>query len=326
MFHRLGTFAAATVVASVVLAGCFGDEDPLGTRGRDAGGDTQDAPTASDEAGLVQGQVTDEELRPLAGAEVSLIDLADNVTTKTAADGTFHIRDVPPGAHVLAAQKIGYESVSLAVDVAAAETTFVEVTLKVLAIVVPYVEVIPYEGFDSCSYALFGFVGSAPDPCPLGMPENEFALNLTDSWRYFVAETVWLTQDSFWVSIQDEGEGCTTGNPCQGVEISGSPNRIEGAPQNPALAARYSLDGERMYEEGRQNLSVFVLYAGMLREEINTTAPGVCTTFWGQFGVAARLGCPLGVGYSTGIRFQHYHSIFHWEPPADPSTYSAIPA
>lgn len=154
---------------------------------------------------------------------------------------------------------------------------------------------------------------------------NSHDLNLTEDWAYFVVQIVWQSSESFWVSINTKGAGCTTGAPCPGVEISRSPLRVDGAPEDAAIAKRYALDGKKTYAEGKQGLSISTLYAGLLREEINSTAPAVCVAFWGQFGVASRLGCPLGFGYSTGIRFKQYVSIFHWERPLKPSEYSALP-
>lgn len=283
------------------------------------------APTSAapgEEPTGVRGRVLSDELAPIPGALVQV----DNLTpVTTAEDGAFVVLGLEPGEHRILVQAIGFNSVARKISVEQGRVTDVEVLLEPIPVRTPYVELLIRDGYDICSYAIFGFIGTAPNPCPLGTPNNAHDLSLPEGWAYFVVENVWGSSESFWVSINTPGAGCTTGAPCPGVEISRSPLRIDGAPEDAGIAARYALDGKKTYADGKQELRISTLYAGYLREEINSTAPAVCVAFWSQFGVAERLGCPVGFGYSTGIRFTQYASIFHWERPPKPAEYSGIP-
>lgn len=298
----------------VPLAGCVSEAG--------ASASTPEAPAAPESATGIRGTVMDDQLAPIAGAIVQ-VDDGTPVTTGTA--GEFLVTGLTPGDHRLQVQALGYVSVARSVSVSEGEFATVELVLQPVPVIEPYQELIVFDGYIICAYALFGFVGSAPSPCPLGQSKTTLYAKLNASWRYFVVEAVWQTSESIWISINTRGSGCTTGAPCPGVEIGRSPLRLDGAPGDEKIAARYALDGKRTYPEGTFDMAVSNLYAGLLREEINSTIPEVCVLFWSQFGVAKRLGCPLGVGYAVGIRFKEYLTVFHWERPADPVKFSAIP-
>ncbi len=280
--------------------------------------------TSNGETGEIRGTVLDGQLAPIVGAVVALDQLA--TTTLTGEAGNFSFQAVAPGDHKLIAQAIGYTSIARSVTVMAGEVVDVQLQLDALAIIEPYMELLIHDGYSICGIAAIVQVGQFPNDCPLGDPKTNIQFDLAESWVYLVTEVTWESQDSFWLSIQVTGHGCIVpGDPCPGVEIGRSPLRIDGAPADPNIAERYAIDGKTMFVPGPVNYTSSALYAGLLREELNATAGGPCAIFWEQFGVPARLGCPLGVGYSTGIRFREYLSVFHHERPEVPSEYSAIP-
>ena len=168
------------------------------------------------------------------------------------------------------------------------------------------------------------------DPCPLGEPSAAENSSVAESWRYLVVETDWDTQDTFWLYVSHE-PGCISDDPCWGNAVGRAPLRVDGAPNDTALAAKYALDGKRTYPEGAFEFYISPAYAGMFRDEINNTAGAHCvtiiTTTLGPLGQQwnPNLGCGLGYGVSTGIRYTNYVSIFHFERPADPAGYSGMP-
>ena len=301
------------VLVSFVLSGCVGG----GGQASLAVPSSEAPPT---ETG-VSGSVVDDSLAPIMNAQVQVDDLAPVLTGPA---GEFMVA-TEPGERRVVAGALGFTSVARTVSVAAGEVVDIQIMLEPLPVIEPYIEPIVFEGYAICGYATPTNVGTAPNPCPLGTPKTTASFNLTSSWRYFVVELVWSTQESFWVSINTPGAGCLNTDPCPGVEIGDSPVRIDGAPNNPSIAKRWALDGKKMYAEGAQPLAASNLYAGLLREELNDTFYSQCGLVYGQAGIAPRLGCPLGVGYSTGIRFQEYISIFHFEAPPKPMDYSALP-
>lgn len=83
----------------------------------------------TDSTGAIEGTVTDDEIVPLEKVQVGL-GLGSNQTTNTDAVGYFKMEGVEPGAYQLYLQKLGYESLGVAVKVAAGEVTKVEIRLK----------------------------------------------------------------------------------------------------------------------------------------------------------------------------------------------------
>jgi hypothetical protein len=299
----------------LLIAGCAGA----------SGQSASMAPSSSQPTSqtAIDGKVINSELAPIVGALVAVDGLPPVLTDDK---GAFHAL-VEPGAHKLIVQALGYTSVGRSVEAVFGQTVNVQFQLEALPIITPYTEVRIYDGYDICSWALIAEVGNNGSlllPCPIGVAKNSFRLSFPAEWKYFVLEMSWTTQDSFWVSM-NTAPGCTTGAPCPAVEIGPSPLRIEGAPANAALAARYALDGKKQWPEGGTPVTISNLYAGALQHELNSTIGPECSIFWGQFGVPPRLGCPLGVGFSTGIKFEEFVSVFHYEAPAKPSAYSARP-
>jgi hypothetical protein len=310
-----GRFLLLLLGAALAGSGCVGSEGtlaPTATMAFEASG-------ASDTG--VSGTVHSDELAPIVGA---VVQVGDNKPVLTGADGRYEVVGLEPGPYRVVVQAIGYSSVGRMVDILAGEIALLNFELELLPVKIPRVDLLIMDGYDICSYATPTFIGTLPNPCPLGQPVNDFDIDLEESWRYLVVEVDWETSNSFWLSISDDGN-CNSGDPCFGVEIGAAPLRIQGAPQDAALAARWALDGKEMYPEGAQTVSMSTLYAGEGRELLNSTFYGPCGTVYSQFGIATRLGCALGVGYSTGIRFKQYVSIFQWERPDLPYQYSALP-
>jgi outer membrane receptor protein involved in Fe transport len=85
------------------------------------------APVAAQQRASIVGTVTAAGATPIAGAQVLLPTLGRAVQTGT--DGTFRIRDVPPGATTLRAERLGYAPVERSVVVPAGGEVRVDLTL-----------------------------------------------------------------------------------------------------------------------------------------------------------------------------------------------------
>lgn len=110
------------------LSGCAGTP----SHATQAGG--QDAPLAPEEpeTGTLEGIVADAEAQPVAGVEVSLVETLATQTTN--ANGTFRFTGLQPGAYTLVATRLGYEQAARQADVAAGQTTRLDVTLAALRV------------------------------------------------------------------------------------------------------------------------------------------------------------------------------------------------
>jgi hypothetical protein len=303
--------ATCLIALAVLVAGCA-----------ETGTKTALSPTTSEAAQgtHITGTVTSADLAPIQNALVQL-DAATPILTDAA--GAFDL-PVESGPHKVTVQAIGFQSVAKNVTAVDGETLEIKFVLDPLEVRTPRVETLIYDGYDICTYATPTNVGTV-SPCPIGEPKNANDFDLPDAWRYFVLEMTWSTSNSFWVSINAPGGGCLSSAPCPGVEIDPSPLRMDGAPMSESIAKRYAMDGKKMYAAGAQKLRASTQYAGEGREALNSTLSSQCGAVYGGAGVSPRLGCPLGVGFSTGIRFTQYVSIFHWEGPADVSKFTALP-
>lgn len=277
--------------------------------------------------GTLRGLVISEELAPIPGAMVAV-----NGTTPSTTDvaGQFEVRGLPIGQTLrIEVLALGFQSVARDLTIPGEEPVEVQFMLAALPIETPYTELLISTGYEICTLTL-GVRVQTVNPCPIGTPQRHSKHNAADSWQYLVVETDWDTTDTFWVYVSHE-TGCVSGDPCWGNAIGGAPLRIDGAPNDTALAARYAMDGKKMYEGGAFEFYVAPTYAGNFREDVNNTFGPTCVTLivttLGPLGQQwnPNLGCGLGYGFSTGIKFTNYVSLFHFERPDNPAMYSGLP-
>jgi hypothetical protein len=123
------TVVTALVLLASGLAGCVGGEAETSASTKDV--DT--GPAEFDEStGGIQGQVTDDELNPLANAQAGL-QRSDVIQTDimgvTDELGRFSLSNVPPGTHLLFVQAFGYEATARKVEVIVGQLAEVNVGL-----------------------------------------------------------------------------------------------------------------------------------------------------------------------------------------------------
>lgn len=306
----------------VGLAGCAGTPEPT------VAGSLAEI---SEDMGIAAGTVVDTELAPVTGAVVGV---GAEAKTQTDAAGHFEIV-LAPGPHVLNFQALGFTAVARNVDVVAGQVTPLQITLERLPVVVPYVEVIQETGYSSCDYMLLLFTGRIPEPCNTGAAaRNEFILNISASWRFLVTELTWQSgfanAETMRLFNSDDGD-CTSGSACYGLVYGKQYARLEGEPGKTEIVTYYDPwgDGRGLpYPEEDFPLHINAQWIGLLVEEINSVNCGQLTSV--VTGTNYKPGCP-GVGVSTGIPFDVWHSTFHVDGPSDlgaccPATrYSALP-
>ena len=88
----------------------------------------KDSLTRVQRFGIVEGVVTDTNLVPLAGAEVSILRTTLRLTTH--AGGRFRVNAVPSGQYLLIVKRIGYRPASQVIDVPELDTVRLSYTLE----------------------------------------------------------------------------------------------------------------------------------------------------------------------------------------------------
>lgn len=100
---------------------------------------------AGPEFGTLFGTVSDDELRPIGGANVSLLKAEREAVTD--ASGRYAIEGLAPGVYAVAVLVEGFEPDARKAEVFAGEATWANFTLRPLPTIEPYVEVIPRRAF-----------------------------------------------------------------------------------------------------------------------------------------------------------------------------------
>lgn len=145
-------FAALVLTAGCLGLGDEGDEQELQKEGADVTEDT----------GGIEGLVTDPAVRPIAGANVTLVE-AERSTT-TADDGSFAFSRVEPGDKTLRVTAEDHVATVRTVSVTAGDVRQVDLVLAGAGDEQPYQQVLEMEGFIECG------VGWRQDVVDVGQP------------------------------------------------------------------------------------------------------------------------------------------------------------
>lgn len=331
---RSGVFGSV-LVCCLVFAGCV------------EGGAASEEPTSSSSimepselltegAGAITGTVVDEETAPIVGA---LIGLDATLSTTTDEAGQFSFKSVPPGAHELQVQALGYSSIGRAVDVVEGEVVQLLLTVTALPVDKPHLELIILKGMSICDYMVYVVSGRLPpQACNAEDAQNQFPIQVNETWEFMVAELKWqggfANSDTFRLFTGDDGD-CASGSPCYGLQYGRGYIKLEGEPGDTELVKWYDPwtdDRGPGYPEKANGSFEMILNAqwiGAFASELGQNPACQSVMQYGA-GSGYKPGC-LGAGVSTGIPFEAYVSIFHLMQP-DPrgaccpaTTYSAIP-
>lgn len=284
---------------------------------------------AADDAGAtgIRGTVVSDEVFPVRGANVSAEDGPWNLTDE---EGQFELVGLDPGRYRIDVTAEGYEPASEDVSVAAGSVIEVMITVTALPGQAPYLETIIYDGFSACMLAaVYAALPFPPvGPCPFGEPKTGMSVEVGAEWRAGVHEMAWETQEEMIMAsslVMTCGTDGQETDPCPFLGSGDSPIRAFARINDTEYAAQHSLDGETTWPAGAHVSYLYTGYSGYLRSEINQTAYPACVVINNQFGVPAHLGCPWGVGYSTGIRFTLFHTTFYLEEPPALEAFTAVP-
>lgn len=125
--------ALIVTALSLALSGCSSSQAGTSSGLSSSAAPSAPPPEVTVDTGSIQGQVVDDELRVLPGADVSLKEAADR-TAKSDVEGKFTFNDLPPASYTVFVQKLGYDSQARRADVLAGEVAAVKFTLKPIPI------------------------------------------------------------------------------------------------------------------------------------------------------------------------------------------------
>jgi hypothetical protein len=338
------------VLLVIAFAGCVGQSE--GAQPKDAEPSVNAGPASFDETtGAIEGTVTTEDLAPVPGATIGLLDGSNQTTTDTT--GRFVFNRMEPGTYQVGANALGYESQARSVDVQAGAVAPVQFILKELPSEAPYMNTIyepvqftalMYKATPMCIYEPLTTVnptlktcggvrlGESPvttncAACESHTATNEKYAGFTEKWESIIGEVMWQPQSGatgrgflFDISAPNVTRG-TSGSINQQspytwyVGTDDSPIRI--------MINKTDLEDRGIPESDWNNYP----------EGEGCTAPSTsgapnCDWMWRMFAARCDLGfCDEGAGPDYGIMLEGkaevYFTYFIGEPA--PSEFTALP-
>lgn len=203
------TCAVILVLASTAFAGCIAEgegAEPASTEATVNAG-----PASFDETtGAIEGTVTSEDLAPIAGAMVGILESEDQTTTDET--GRFVFNKLAPGSYELAATAIGFSSQGKSVSVEVGIVTSVQFVLGAVASDAPFMQMdvrkatmqaLMWRATPQCIYTdvdpLVKTCGglrldcNPGDACEVHYNYNNMFQNGSD-WKTIVGEVEWQPQ------------------------------------------------------------------------------------------------------------------------------------
>lgn len=314
MLDMLRPSGISLAIVAFLLSGCV-----EGSRGT-----LEAAPDLDDQTGL-RGRVVSDEIFPVVGATVSA---KDGPNTTTDEGGAFTLLGLSPGPVTIRVEAVGYEPREEALDVLAG--TFVDITITLIGIPgqSPYASTLIFNGFIGCGWAIiFGAGWYTFTPCPFGANADRFEVEVGPDWRAGVHEMTWRTSEEMLLASSLVGT-CAGGpnpDPCPAVVSGKNPLKVVARPQDPAYAAKHAVDGKVTWPEGNHTSFLLTAYTGHYRTEINQTLYPACVAVNTAVGSPPEWGCPFGLGLTTSLRSELYHTTFYLQEPPQLESYSALP-
>lgn len=144
--HRTVLSLVALLLAAPLLTGC------LGLGGDDGGTDEQvqkQRANVDERAGGIEGVVTDDAVQPVVGANVTLVETDETVTT--ASDGSFAFSLVSPGTYTVSVKAPGFVSSKDEVTVSASQVQAVDFLLTHLVSEQAFTQQFEFNAFIECA-------------------------------------------------------------------------------------------------------------------------------------------------------------------------------
>lgn len=304
----------------VLVSGCIADsaaeDEDIGRDGTPGSG-----PNTMEAGGSgIVGRVISDELFPVIGATIQLV---DGPSTTTDDEGAFVLNGVAPGEQTLDVTATGYEPLLHEVDVLSEGYAEVQLTMIGIPGQAPYVSTYIFEGFDACSFSAVYSAGPLMNPCPFGESVGTYHVEVGPGWQAGVHEMIWQSaEEMIFSSLIGEDANCQTSgtswDPCAALLSGRSPLRVFAQPLDFEYAAQHAINPTVVWPEGNHTSTISSGYSGFARQEINNTANPVCLEINRQFSVPESWGCPFGVGVSLGTRFDMYHTTFYFQGSPGP--------
>jgi hypothetical protein len=216
--------SAAILALATLVAGCLGGSDPSAAPPAMTTSEIPPAKPAEFDSttGGIEGRVHDDELLPVAGANVSLPLL--RITARSDLDGAFAFSHVPPGVYELVAERSDYGRSSVFLEVKVGAVAQVQVLLSTTPIQEPFYNTAIQRGVVGCAVDVTA--GSSLTGCTNFDPFFNLSAVFPDQyqirWRLVGAVSEWkgASVEMEWRSTQTFGRslwmlwdvlGCATG-------------------------------------------------------------------------------------------------------------------
>lgn len=298
---------ALAILVPTAFAGCGGKEAPAGP-----------VEDMSGTHGKVCGLITDDEARPVDGAQVALKTLkVSPIALKifTNVEGRFCIDAVPAGRQTVLANKDGFIESSTSITVVPGAETAVRLVLQpVPTNVVAIVPLTAMIGHYTCAAEAFTYTGECEyeaenqtkqDIVPSDLTTNNHSWNVPSGWSGLSIEITW-----------------SEGAPVHGFAHEGI--RF-------AMESQEDLGGKFVNSEIRDKYAQIVINQGQVSPDATLGYPipqrGVATwlhvTPLGRgAGATCQVQCGYGLGASVEIRYEIYITVFYGM--SVPAGYSAL--
>lgn len=174
-----------SMTAAMVLSGCTsGEASPK------AAATSAPPPTVSADSGSITGSVTDDELRPIPGADVAISGPAEAVA-KTDDEGRFTFNELAPGEYTVIAQKLGYAAAAKKVTVEAAKAAEAAMVIASIAI-----DGQPHRYYEH----IYRFIDGDAYTFAVGVySPRSFTVNVTKGAGAFVTSMAWESTAPYFV-------------------------------------------------------------------------------------------------------------------------------
>lgn len=333
--NRLQLRAAAIAVLSILvpLSGCVGGTAGEPSQAATASAIPPAAPASFDEnTGAITGTVTDDQIQPVEGAQIGLVE-APEITTLSDASGAFTLSNLPPGTYSLVVAKLGFASSGKKVDVVAGSALSVPLVIVPLPVATPRHLTYPFAGYIDCAFAVVRTTLAAG--CGQGGTTKNTQVIFKDGWP---ADFTALVFEAEWNS-QAQPDWMAFDLVDRNINYYGVYYRIRGT--NPAYFFAEKCGDYRSNAFGRapmpcteeevtaSKMQLETFYVGKFQEQTHLGDP-VCRENITNPGGGANLlngyqqGC-YGVGVATQIRWTNYATVFHLDLPDDVARFSARP-
>lgn len=293
-------------LVALLLAGCSSPQGAPATAQETFDEEVEVHVTAT--TGAIRGVVVDEAIRPLGGAQVTLMRADGDLQANTTDSGSFSFSDLDPGTYFVAAVKAGFHQMQTSAEVVAgdAEPPILRIQLQRDASQVAYHYAQSQTGYIMCTTAAAAVCGGPNlvvdlmlcpvfQVCPGPVTPDRFGLHF-----YFDPNATFVQAEMVWDSTQPVSPDLTLSAESLGASTEECPPLTD-----PLAGAPYT-----EYASGGTPLLIQTNQTELERGSIGGTCPIFYSVFSGDL-----QGAP--VGFTVQQAFEVFVDAFHGYTPAD---------